>query len=71
MTVIEATSGNTGIALAMVANSFGLNMELYMPENLSIERTKTMRAYGAKVVLTPAGEGMEGSIDRANETAKK
>jgi cysteine synthase B len=61
--LIEATSGNTGIALAMTANAFNLNMELVMPENSTVERVQTMRAYGAKVTLTDAGKGIEGARD--------
>jgi len=52
--LIEATSGNTGIALAMIAGIYGLNIELVMPENSTKERVQTMRAYGAKVTLTSA-----------------
>lgn len=63
--LVEATSGNTGIALALIANLFGLNMVLIMPENSTIERVKTMRAYGAEVILTPAETGIEGSRDLA------
>ena len=63
--LIEATSGNTGIALAMIAGSYGLNMELIMPENATRERVQTMRAYGAKVILTPADAGIEGARDYA------
>tara|TARA_R110001583_G_scaffold50469_5_gene157532 strand:+ start:417 stop:1304 length:888 start_codon:yes stop_codon:yes gene_type:complete len=59
--LIEATSGNTGIALAMIANQFGLNIELVMPENSTKERVQTMQAYGAKVTLTPSETGIEGS----------
>ena len=61
--LIEATSGNTGIGLAMVASLFGLNIELVMPENSTVERVKTMQAYGAKVTLTPADVGIEGARD--------
>jgi cysteine synthase B len=64
-TLVEATSGNTGIALALMAKVLGVNMVLVMPENSTIERVKTMRAYGAKVHLTPQEVGMEGSIDYA------
>ncbi|WP_165733127.1 cysteine synthase CysM [Polaribacter sp. 20A6] len=64
-TLVEATSGNTGIALALMAKVLGVNMVLTMPENSTIERVKTMRAYGAKVILTPADEGIEGAIDYA------
>ncbi|MCG1037320.1 cysteine synthase CysM [Polaribacter sargassicola] len=64
-TLVEATSGNTGIALALMAKVLGVNMVITMPENSTIERVKTMRAYGAKVILTPAEKGMEGAIDYA------
>jgi len=64
-TLVEATSGNTGIALAFIAKLLGLNMVLVMPENSTEERVKTMRAYGAEVVLTPADIGIEGSRDVA------
>lgn len=63
--IIEATSGNTGIALAMIAGLFGLDIELVMPENSTIERVQTMRAYGAKVTLTSEDIGIEGSRDYA------
>ena len=63
--LVEATSGNTGIALAFIANLFGLHMVLIMPENSTEERVKTMRAYGAEVILTPADTGIEGSRDLA------
>lgn len=65
--LIEATSGNTGIALAMIAGIFGLDIELIMPENSTVERVQTMRAYGAKVILTDASEGIEGSRDYAED----
>jgi cysteine synthase B len=64
-TLVEATSGNTGIALALMAKVLGVNMVLVMPENSTIERVKTMRAYGAKVILTPEELGIEGSRDHA------
>lgn len=64
-TLVEATSGNTGIALAFIAPLFGLNMVLIMPENSTEERIKTMRAYGAKLILTPEADGIEGSRDLA------
>lgn len=64
-TLIEATSGNTGIALAMAACLRGYRMLLVMPEHLSIERRQTMRAYGAEIVLTPKGGGMEFARDVA------
>jgi cysteine synthase B len=63
--LIEATSGNTGIALAMIAGLFHLDMELVMPENATRERVQTMRAYGAKVTLTSSDIGIEGSRDYA------
>ncbi|QCX00085.1 cysteine synthase CysM [Aggregatimonas sangjinii] len=63
--LIEATSGNTGIALAMIAGVYGLEIELVMPENSTVERVQTMRAYGAKVTLTPADVGIEGARDYA------
>lgn len=63
--LIEATSGNTGIALAMIAGIYGLNIELVMPENSTKERVQTMRAYGAKVTLTAADIGIEGARDYA------
>lgn len=63
--LIEATSGNTGIGLAMVAGHYGLELELVMPENSTVERVQTMRAYGAKVTLTPAEGGIEGARDYA------
>ncbi|HEY5689180.1 MAG TPA: cysteine synthase CysM [Yeosuana sp.] len=63
--LVEATSGNTGIALAFIANLFGLNMILVMPENSTEERVKTMRAYGAEVILTSGEKGIEGSRDLA------
>ncbi|MGK0673283.1 MAG: cysteine synthase CysM [Halothiobacillaceae bacterium] len=64
-TLIEATSGNTGIALAMVAAIKGYRMVLIMPENLSIERRQVMRAYGAELILVSKEEGMEGARDLA------
>jgi len=69
--LIEATSGNTGIALAMIASIYGLSIELVMPENSTIERVQTMRAYGAKVTLTPASVGIEGARDYANEKVQQ
>ncbi len=64
-TLIEGTSGNTGIALAMVAAMRGYRMVLIMPENASIERRQTMRAYGAEIILTPQAGGMEATRDLA------
>lgn len=65
--LIEATSGNTGIGLAMVSALRGYTMILIMPENMSKERIALMKAYGAQVLLTPADKGMEGSIDLSRE----
>lgn len=66
-TLIEATSGNTGIALAMAAAMMGYRMVLVMPENLSIERRQSMSAYGAKIILTPKLGGMEQARDLAEK----
>ncbi len=66
MKIIEATSGNTGIALAMIACAKGYEIELVMPENSTRERVLTMEAFGAKVTLTDAGRSMEGAIDYAH-----
>lgn len=66
-TLIEATSGNTGIALAMAAATGGYRMLLVMPENQSIERRQTMRLYGAELVLTPKDGGMELARDVAEK----
>lgn len=65
--LIEATSGNTGIALAMIAQLLDIEIELILPEDSTKERTQTMRAYGAKVILTPAKEGILGSRDYADK----
>ncbi len=65
--IIEPTSGNTGIALAMIATAKGYPIELVMPENATAERVQLMRAYGATVTLTPKERGMEGAIDYARE----
>ena len=69
--LIEATSGNTGIALAMIASAFKLDIELVMPENSTKERIQTMEAYGAKVTLTPSDVGIEGSRDYAERKVKE
>ncbi|WP_133536011.1 cysteine synthase CysM [Tenacibaculum caenipelagi] len=69
--LVEATSGNTGIALALMAKILGVNMVLIMPENSTEERVKTMRAYGAEVILTDAEKGIEGSRDVALELRYK
>jgi len=66
-TLIEATSGNTGIALAMAAAIMGYKMILVMPDHMSIERRASMRAYGAKLVLTPQAGSMEAAIDQSRE----
>src|ERR1700712_308286 len=70
-TLIEATSGNTGIALAMAATMRGYKMVLVMPENLSLERRQSMAAYGAQIVLTPKTGGMEYARDLAEQMQKE
>ncbi|HVA28696.1 MAG TPA: cysteine synthase A [Candidatus Baltobacteraceae bacterium] len=67
MTVLEPTSGNTGIALAFVAATKGYRCVLVMPDTMTIERRNLLKAYGAQVVLTPGADGMKGAIARANE----
>lgn len=69
--LIEATSGNTGIALAMVAAAMGLRMTLIMPDNMSLERRQSMAAYGAELILVPKAEGMERARDLAQEMAAR
>jgi S-sulfo-L-cysteine synthase (O-acetyl-L-serine-dependent) len=71
MKLIEATSGNTGIALAMIARLFGVEIELVMPASATRERVKTMEAFGAKVILTPAEGSMEAAIDYVREQEAK
>jgi cysteine synthase B len=70
-TLIEATSGNTGIALAMAAAILGFRMVLIMPEDLSVERAQTMRAYGAELILTPKAGGMEYARDLADQMQRE
>ncbi len=70
-TLIEATSGNTGIALAMAAAILGYRMVLIMPEDLSVERAQTMKAYGAELVLTPRAGGMEYARDLAEQMQRE
>ncbi len=69
--LIEATSGNTGIALAMIAQLFGIEIELVLPEDSTKERTQTMLAYGAKVILTPASLGIIGSRDYVDKKVEQ
>jgi cysteine synthase A len=69
--LVEATSGNTGISLAMIAAVRGYRCILVMPEDMSLERRYVLRAYGAEIVLTPAEEGMAGAVSRAQQLARE
>ena len=69
-TIIEPTSGNTGIALCALAAARGYHAVIVMPDNMSVERIRLMQAYGAEVVLTPATLGMSGAIDKARELSQ-
>lgn len=70
-TIVEPTSGNTGIGLAMVGAAKGYNVTIVMPDTMSIERRKLMQAYGAELLLTPGTEGMKGAIAKATELSEK
>lgn len=70
-TIIEPTSGNTGIGLAAIASCRGYNAIIVMPETMSVERQNLIRSYGAQVVLTPGEQGMQGAVDKANALEKE
>ena len=71
MTIVEPTSGNTGVGLAFVGAVKGYRVILVMPETMSIERRQLAQAYGAEIVLTPGAQGMQGTVDKANELKKE
>ena len=70
-TIVEPTSGNMGIAMAMIGAAKGYKVRLFMPECVSTERQLVLQAYGAEVILTPAKEGVDGAIERAHKTLKE
>jgi cysteine synthase A len=70
-TIVEPTSGNTGVALAMVAAARGYDLVLAMPDTMSVERRALLKAYGARLVLTPGAKGMSGAVERATELAEE
>lgn len=69
--IVEATTGNTGIALSLAASLKGYKLVVVMPETMTIERQQMMRAYGAEVVLTPGKDSVTGSVNKAKELAKQ